>query len=122
MLQEMQQEIKKKMLEGIRRWCFANRQAPHPDIDRAVDLMLTASREGMMADTSEPDEDETSESAVSEEGTKAALEAEKTLLSLETPEEQAQLAAAQKQLNGYMESFGSMAEMIASLQLDPPAP
>jgi len=78
---------------------------PHPELEAAVDLSVSASLEGLN------EEDE-------QTAAKRALEAQATLASFETEEQQKALAEAMQQLEKFAASFASREEYMAAVGMD----
>ena len=89
-LAKMGQTMGKSIVAAARKWCFATNRVPHPAMEAAVELMLAASREGLLF------EDEYSPEA------QAAVRAARTaLLQLESPERRDEIQAADLQLQEF---------------------
>lgn len=101
----MRDKVKHKMMDAIRKWCFANAVMPHPALESAVDLTLAASAEAL----SEEDEEQMAELARS---------AQETLASFESPEGQESIAGAMQQIKKFTDSFASREDYLAALEVD----
>ncbi|MGB2824643.1 MAG: hypothetical protein WBF17_26950 [Phycisphaerae bacterium] len=96
------------ILDAIRRWCFANGEAPHPRLPEAVDTMLESILQSGDAGPGEPEETE----ILAVRGNLYRM------LAMEPPEEGQQICDALDQVQRFTCSFESGEEMHRAIGLD----
>lgn len=106
MIEEVAETFQDRLLSAVRQWCFANGLVPHPRLAEAVQIVLTSLLEATVALDEEDDDPQAS----------AELNVER-MLSLETPESQAQLNEALAQVTGLMQSVGGPSGLAAALNI-----
>jgi hypothetical protein len=106
---EAGQRVRGQIKDAVTRWCIANGQKVHERIDDAIALMV---------DSTLQVDHEGSEAEISD----AAFEAGSTLLSLESPADQAAIIEARAQLAAYAKSFESPDAMRAAFGLEAEEP
>lgn len=102
--------VQEELLKAVRRWCFAQGQAPHPRLDEAVEMLLTSILQ-TPASGEEPSPEEIAQSEANQE----------RMLALEGAASAAELRIALEQVAGFMKGFKTPAEMIDALGI-PPVP
>lgn len=114
--QEPLGELQTKIIEEARQWCFANGQVPHKLLPDVVAAALASALESLPTDV-DPDADE-SEFPSTDGCDPAAPNAER-FLSAKFSDNPAALDAAMHQFGAFMNSKGSSAELIRTLDLPP---
>lgn len=109
-LEEVADELRMRMLNSARQWCFAKGIQPHARLDAAVDLTI----ESLFQINSPNFDDPTDEEVASEASDKM-----NEMLSMADPCDAALLNEALGQLHEYMTQFSSSAELLTSLGLSP---
>jgi hypothetical protein len=105
--------VGQRIVDGVRRWCFANRIPPHPRLAEAWDIVSEA-----MMQFEDPGEDADVDPEVAAAAGAVAESDVEDLLALETPETAADLRAAIEQIHAFMRQFQSAADMSARLGID----
>jgi hypothetical protein len=103
----MRENLKHKIFDAARRWCFSKAMMPHADLEAAVDLSLAASMEGL---------GEADEQAAAQK----ALHAQQILESFEDPAKKESLAAALAQYQQFVESFPSHEAFLSGMGFNDP--
>jgi len=103
------QSIYLDMLNGVRRWCFANGEAPHPLLPQAVGIILESILQV---------EDVGADEAHGEEQVAAAMENLADMLAMEAPQDARQLREALGQVQRFASSFDCYEDMLQAIGLD----
>jgi len=108
-LEEVVDNMAQRVVEAVRKWCFANRVAPHPRLAEAWDIVSEAMMQG-----DDVPEDPDGEIVVGEQMTSGVTD----LLALESPQIAEELRLAMNQIHEFMHQFASADEMMAHLGID----
>jgi hypothetical protein len=103
------QTLYEEMLNGVRRWCFANGEAPHPRLPEAVEITMEAILQV---------EDVGADEADKEEQVAAAMENVADMLALEAPQDARQLGEALEQVQRFASSFERYEDMLQAIGPD----
>jgi len=105
-------QITQKTLAAMKQWCLASGQKPHPLLEEAISLILTAASQAMeKVEGGEDDPD-------SPEVLEAAEKARERLLALEPEEKQQELIAAMLQHADFVDSFKDQGELFEMMNSD----
>jgi hypothetical protein len=103
------QSLYEDMLNAVRRWCFANGEAPHPRLPEAVGITLEAILQVEDVGVDEADK---------EEQVAAAMENLGDMLAMEAPQDARQLGEALGQVQRFTSSFERYEDMLQAIGLD----
>jgi hypothetical protein len=94
--------MERKLLDGVRRWCFAKARAPHPKLEAAVGTVLHAMMAGLLGENEEA-------------GLQLSILALKAAMASKSEEEKAGMEEAMAQVEEYEKSFGSREEFFEAI-------
>lgn len=109
--EEVAESVQSHIIDGVRKWCFANGRAPHPRLPDAAALLLDA--------LLQMDDDDVIETAGTLETTcHSGSRNVETLLKATAEPERRELIAAVEQLMEFVEQYPTPAAMIEDLMPD----
>lgn len=103
-------ETQTRLANAIRKWCFQTGRVPHPELARAVEVIVSSTLEvAAKEDPPEGAEDELADQS------RAVDRVAEMLLSLHEPDQSLQIRQAMEQVRAFMSQFSSTEAMIKAI-------